>query len=185
MENRMMKVALMLISLGFLVLAGCSFGPHHSNRADRCANCPMQTTAVAKAQKASEQTAERRDILFVCDCGDQCRCNSMGVKPGNCSCGKPMKGYHVVRVEGSEALLCTCGENCRCTLDPKNPEKCACGKQVKRVDLQGSGIFFCNCGGSCSCNTLSAQAGQCACGMPLKKANQFSSGNGPFPQSPR
>jgi len=117
----------------------------------------------------AEEPAGRNDVLYVCDCGAGCACNSVSTEPGNCSCGKPMKWHHVVKVEGNEALLCTCGEGCSCAIDPNDPSKCGCGKPIKRVDLTGKGIFFCNCGGSCTCNTLSDQPGQCRCGMKLKK----------------
>jgi len=119
---------------------------------------------------ASEDTSEKRqDVLYVCDCGDECQCNSLDTEPGNCKCGQPMKWTHVVKVEGNEALLCTCSEGCTCAIDPKDPTKCGCGKPVKRVNLEGQGIYFCNCGGSCTCNTLSKHPGDCRCGMMLKK----------------
>jgi hypothetical protein len=82
-----------------------------------------------------------------------------------------MMPYHLVKVEGDEALLCTCGANCACALDKKDGSKCGCGMAVKRVSLKGTGINFCNCGGSCFCNTVSSEPGACKCGMPLKTIN--------------
>ncbi len=120
------------------------------------------------AKGAHAPAAARQDILYVCDCGDACKCNSMATRPGNCACGKPMKWSHVVKIEGDEALLCTCTEGCACQIDAKDPAKCACGQPIKRVSLKGTGIRFCNCGGSCFCNTVSNQPGQCKCGMELK-----------------
>ncbi|MDD5758851.1 MAG: hypothetical protein PHI06_07185 [Desulfobulbaceae bacterium] len=114
--------------------------------------------------------AERQDVLYTCNCGDQCKCNSVSTKPGNCKCGKPLKWGHVIKVEGNEAILCMCKEGCICSIDPKDPTKCGCGMPVKRVNLQGTGISFCNCGGSCMCNTVSDKPASCKCGMPLKKA---------------
>lgn len=119
-------------------------------------------------KSAHAPAADRQDVLYVCDCGDACKCNSMGTRPGNCACGKPMKWHHVVKIEGDEALLCTCKEGCACQLDAKDPSRCACGQPIKRVSLKGSGIHFCNCGGSCFCNTVSSQPGKCRCGMELK-----------------
>jgi len=121
------------------------------------------------AQMAAPQ-AERHDVLYTCNCGPQCKCNSMSTKPGNCKCGQPMKWGHVLKIEGNEAILCQCAEGCECKLDANDPTKCGCGMPVKRVDLTGSGIYFCNCGGSCFCNTVSDQPGTCKCGMPLHKA---------------
>ncbi len=125
-------------------------------------------SAVMTAAKADEP---RRDVLYSCNCGPECKCNSVGVKPGNCACGKPMKWGHVLKIEGTQALLCTCAEGCKCSLDPKDPTKCGCGNPVKRVELKGTGIYFCNCGASCSCNTVSDKPGKCACGMDMKKVD--------------
>jgi len=124
----------------------------------------------AKQSLAAADEADRKDVLYTCACGDQCKCNSVSTTPGNCKCGKPMQWGHVLKVEGSEAIICQCEEGCTCKLDPKDPTKCGCGKPVKRVNLAESGLFFCNCGGSCFCNTVSAVPGNCKCGMPLKKA---------------
>jgi hypothetical protein len=113
----------------------------------------------------------RQDVLYFCDCGKECKCDSVSTGPGNCKCGKPMKWGHVLKVEGNEALVCTCAEGCTCSLDPKDPAKCGCGNPVKRVNLKGTGIYFCNCGGSCMCNTVSDKPGRCKCSMDLKRAD--------------
>lgn len=121
----------------------------------------------AKQSMAAGET--RRDVLYTCDCGAECKCNSVSTSPGDCKCGKPMKWGHLLKMEGNEALICQCDEGCTCKLDPSDSSKCGCGKGVKRMSLAGSGIYFCNCGGSCVCNTVSAEPGECKCGMPLKK----------------
>ncbi len=120
---------------------------------------------IAKTEEA------RQDVLYFCNCGPECKCNSVSVNPGNCKCGKPMAWGHVVKVEGTEALVCTCKEGCKCTLDPKDSTKCSCGNPVKRIELKGTGIYFCNCGSSCTCNTVSDKPGKCKCGMDLKKVD--------------
>ncbi|MBU0485277.1 MAG: hypothetical protein KKB30_12290 [Proteobacteria bacterium] len=114
---------------------------------------------------------DRQDVLYTCNCGPQCKCNSMSIKPGKCNCGMDLVWGHLVKVEGDEALLCMCAEGCKCAIDPNDSTKCGCGKELKRVNLKGSGLYFCNCGGSCSCNIVSDQAGQCRCGMNLKKVD--------------
>ena len=129
----------------------------------------LALSGCAAKQTASTQV-DREDVLYTCNCGLQCNCNSMSTQAGNCACGNPMKWGHVLRIEGNEALLCQCAEGCSCGgLDPKNPNKCMCGTPIKRVNLEGTGIYFCNCGGSCSCNTVSESPGKCKCGMNLKK----------------
>jgi len=116
-------------------------------------------------------TGERHDLIYTCACGPDCNCGMVSTKPGKCKCGKDMVAGHVLKVEGSEALVCTCGDKCTCKLDPNDPTKCGCGKPVKRVDLKGSGLYFCNCGGACMCNYVSDMPGECRCGMPLKKVD--------------
>jgi len=153
-----------------LLVSGC--GPcmmRHKQCGEGCSkrNCNMQ----AMHEPADGQMEARKDVLYSCNCGSECKCNSAGVVSGNCACGKPMAWGHMVRVEGDEALLCTCKEGCRCSIDPNDPSKCGCGNPVKRVSLKGSGLYFCNCGGACSCNTVSAEPGNCRCGMPLKKVD--------------
>jgi hypothetical protein len=124
-----------------------------------------------EAKPTQKKAATRHDILFVCDCGESCACTTVGVKPGKCKCGKELVAHHVVKVEGTEALVCACPSGCTCKLDEKDATKCGCGKAVRRVDLKGSGLYFCNCGGSCACNTLKAKSGLCKCGMALKQAD--------------
>ena len=145
------NVLRLLLILGlFTLLAGCA------------------EKQVASTRPAGQEA--RQDVLYTCNCGPQCSCNTVSTKPGNCACGAPLKWGHVLKIEGSEAILCQCNEGCSCGgLDAKDPSKCVCGTPVKRVDLTGTGIYFCNCGGSCYCNTVSDQPGKCKCGMDLKK----------------
>ncbi len=106
-------------------------------------------------------------ILYVCNCGPDCKCNTVSVKPGKCACGGDLVGMHVVKIEGDEALLCTCGKDCTCKIDPNDPTKCGCGKPVKRVSIKG--MYACACGGGCNCNTVSDEPGKCKCGTEMKK----------------
>lgn len=112
----------------------------------------------------------KHNVLHTCACGPQCQCGAASIEPGKCGCGKDLVPGHVLRVEGTEALVCQCGRECMCKLNPKDSTKCGCGKPVKRVNLEGKGIHFCNCGGSCGCNYLSNESMKCKCGMNLKKA---------------
>lgn len=147
---------LVLIAAG-LTLGACAHGggPHQGMRKGH--------GSMAGAHQGSA-------VVYWCDCGPECRCNSVATKPGKCSCGKEMAGGHVVFTEGNTALACTCGPTCTCTIDPNDHTKCGCGKPIKRLDLEGTGVYFCNCGGSCACNTVSDKPGTCRCGMPLHQA---------------
>ncbi len=127
------------------------------------AGCASMRTATSEE--------ERQDVLYYCDCGAKCKCNTVSTHPGNCKCGQPMKWGHVVKIEKNTAYVCTCKKGCRCAIDPKNPKKCGCGNALKKINLKGTGIYFCNCGGDCMCNTVSDKPGKCKCGMDLKKVD--------------
>lgn len=176
---RMRTIYWLLAALLVLLVSGC--GPcmmHRKHCGDGCPKQMGQTPPCMKMGQAGAPgmmmpaaKAMRKDLLYSCNCGPECKCGSVGVTAGNCACGKPMAWGHLVRVEGDEALLCTCKEGCQCRIDPNDPTKCGCGNPIKRVSLKGSGLYFCNCGGACACNTVSAQPGECRCGMPLKKVD--------------
>jgi len=126
--------------------------------------------AMRHGDKATGSAPAAGSAIYWCDCGADCKCNSVATQPGKCSCGKEMAGGHVVFMEGNTALVCPCGAGCSCALDKADRTKCGCGKPIKRLNLEGTGVHFCNCGGSCGCNTLSDKPGACKCGMPLHQA---------------
>ena len=151
----------LLVAGAVAFLAGCA--AYHK--------APAGHEGHAAAAAATPAAAERTDVLYSCACGPECKCGSVGLKPGNCKCGKPMEWGHVVRIEGDTAFVCTCKEGCKCSADANDPLKCGCGNALKQVSLKGSGLYFCNCGGKCACNVLSDKPGQCKCGMELKQSN--------------
>ncbi len=155
---------LWLVAILTLFLAGCAC---HRDKTT-CAGCQNSSM---QSESAVAIDAERPDVVYVCNCGADCKCGAVSKAPGACSCGKELAWRHVVKVEGDEALLCTCDQGCTCQLDADDPTKCACGKPVQRVSLKGTGLYFCNCGGSCMCNTAASVPGDCRCGMPLKQVN--------------
>jgi hypothetical protein len=116
-------------------------------------------------------TEEKKDpspgsMLYVCNCGSDCKCNTVSVKPGKCTCGGDLVAMHVLKIEKDEALLCTCGGDCKCKISESDPSKCGCGKPIKRVSLKG--LYVCNCGKGCNCNTISDKPGKCKCGNDLR-----------------
>ena len=147
-----------------LLVSGC--GPGCWRHGCDMEDCRKRMTQQGVAPAAAAEV--RTDVLYTCNCGPDCHCNSVSTTPGNCTCGKPLAWGHLVRVEGDEALLCTCKEGCKCQIDPQDKTRCGCGNPIKHVSLKGTGLYFCNCGGACACNTVSAQPGTCRCGMPLK-----------------
>jgi len=122
--------------------------------------------AEQKKEEAKE-TVSKGTILYVCNCGDQCKCNTVSLKPGKCKCGTDLVAMHVLKIDKDEAILCTCGKDCNCKLNEADPTKCGCGKKVKRVSLKG--FYVCNCGAGCDCNTISDKPGKCRCGNDLRK----------------
>jgi hypothetical protein len=123
--------------------------------------------AVSCATSSDKAGASKRNQLYLCTCGPDCKCTSVSTKPGKCGCGMDLKPFRLVKVERNEALVCPCSADCQCAVDPQKPTQCGCGKPLRRVSLKGTGIYFCNCGGSCTCNTVSDQPGKCGCGMDL------------------
>jgi len=137
-----------------------------------CGGAPSETAATEEVNveqaPAPEAAAEvRHDMVYTCDCGDDCDCSSVAIEPGKCACGNELKAAHVVKVEENEGLLCTCEAGCTCEINAEDETKCACGNDLKRVSFEGTGLHYCNCGGSCKCNHVSAEAGKCSCGMDL------------------
>jgi hypothetical protein len=137
-----------------------------------CGGAPTETTAPAEVNveqaPAPEAAAEvRHDIVYTCNCGDDCDCDTVAAEPGTCDCGNELKAAHLVKVEEHEGLLCTCEEGCTCEISAEDETKCVCGADLKRVSFEDSGIYYCKCGGSCTCNHVSTEPGKCACGMDL------------------
>ncbi len=123
--------------------------------------------AFAAQNNDAAQDPGQGKLLYVCNCGDQCKCNTVSLNPGMCKCGKELTAMHVLKLDKGEAVLCTCGKGCECKINEADPTKCGCGKNVKRVSL--SGFYVCNCGPGCDCNTISDKPGKCRCGNDLKK----------------
>ena len=144
-----MKAKLVLIGVVVLVLAfaGASFA--------------------AGKQKAAKAEIAQGAVLYVCNCGPDCKCNTASTKPGKCSCGQKLVPMHVLKIENDEAVLCPCGKGCTCKFNETDPTKCGCGKPVKRVSLKG--LYVCPCGAGCDCNTISDKPGKCKCGKDLRK----------------
>lgn len=112
-------------------------------------------------------SAEKSHVYYVCNCADDCKCNSLSKEPGKCTCGKDMAAMHMLEIEKNTAILCRCGADCSCERSKKDTNLCNCGKPVKTVDITGK--YACACGGGCKCNTVSDKPGKCGCGKEMKK----------------
>lgn len=135
-----------------------------------CAGCAGINTSGNKELGEHHGAAlERRDVLYTCNYGPQCKHKTVSTQPGKCGCGFPLKWGHILKTEGNEAILCQCSEGCQCYGIDNRQYYCNCGVPIKRVDLTGTGIYFCNCGSACYCNTVSDAPEKCRCGVLLKK----------------
>ena len=92
------------------------------------------------------------DEIYVCACGESCKCGTIARKEGNCSCGKKMikttvtkveKGKVYYKLEGKELsspqqgkFTCGCGEGCDCGFISQKAGKCGCGKAMVKVKSQ-------------------------------------------------
>jgi hypothetical protein len=102
--------------------------------------------ALAFADK-TEMTAKVGDELYVCGCGEGCKCDTMSRNPGTCTCGKDLVKSKVTKVEKGKITMagrdrpfvsigkyaCACGPGCKCDTISQNPGNCSCGKKMMEV----------------------------------------------------
>ena len=110
---------------------------------------------------------EKSKVYYVCNCKDDCQCNTIAKAPGKCPCGEELVAMHLLAIENGKAVFCRCGADCTCERSKDDPEKCACGKPVKYVSLKGK--YVCACGEACKCGAISDKPGKCACGTEMKQ----------------
>ncbi len=91
-------------------------------------------------------TAKVGDELYVCACGDDCKCDSISRNAGKCTCGKDLVKAKVTKVEKGTL-----------TFDSRKRPFVSIGK------------FACDCGPDCKCDTISQNAGNCTCGKKMKE----------------
>jgi len=102
--------------------------------------------AMATLASAGEMQLKVGDKVYACACGEACPCQTLSMKPSNCSCGKEMVQGEVVEVGDGTVVVQTA--------------------DWKRT-FKTEGKFVCNCGAGCNCNTVSQSPGKCACGKDL------------------
>ncbi len=111
--------------------------------------------------------ADKSKVYYVCNCKDDCKCDSISKEPGKCKCGTEMVPMHLLAIQKDKALLCRCGAECNCELSKDDPTKCGCGKPVKTIGLKGK--YVCACGDDCKCGAISDKPGKCGCGKEMKQ----------------
>ena len=111
--------------------------------------------------------ADKSKVYYVCNCKDDCACNTVSKEPGNCKCGKELVAVHALAVDTETGIFCRCGAECSCERSKSDPDKCGCGKPVKKVNLKGK--YVCACGADCQCLSISEKPGNCNCGKAMKQ----------------
>jgi hypothetical protein len=111
--------------------------------------------------------ADKSKVYYVCNCKDDCKCNTISKEPGKCACGGDLVAMHLLAIEKDMAVFCRCGADCTCERSKEDPSKCGCGQPVKMVSLKGK--YVCACGGGCNCGAISDKPGKCGCGKDMKQ----------------
>lgn len=96
-------------------------------------------------------SAKAGDEIYVCGCGESCKCGTLAMKEGNCSCGQKMVKTTVTKVEKGRVFYSVDG---------------------KELSAPQKGKFVCGCGEGCDCGFVSQKAGKCGCDKPMVKARK-------------
>ncbi|HTZ40719.1 MAG TPA: hypothetical protein VMB77_11195 [Syntrophales bacterium] len=102
--------------------------------------------AVSFADTTGKMNVKPGDMIYVCACGEMCDCDTMSMKPGQCSCGKDMIKTKVTKVDDNFIYV-----------------------EAYKRGLKRMGKYACACGAGCDCNTISQKPGNCSCGKPMKE----------------
>ena len=90
------------------------------------------------------------DSVYACACGEECPCQMLSRKAGQCGCGNDLVQATVQSVgDGDVVLESDAWDGAR--------------------TFKTTGAYHCACGESCGCDTISQKAGRCSCGHELAK----------------
>ncbi len=96
-------------------------------------------------------SAKAGDSIYVCACGESCKCGTLAKKEGDCSCGQKLVAATVTKVE-KNTVFYKIGD--------------------KEFSAPQEGKYECGCGKGCNCGFVSQKAGNCGCGKPMMKVNK-------------
>lgn len=95
--------------------------------------------------------AKAGDEIYVCACGESCKCGTLAKKEGNCGCGQKLVKATVTKVEKGKVFY-KIGD--------------------KELSAPQQGKYECGCGEGCNCGFVSQKAGDCGCGKPMVKVKK-------------
>ena len=150
----------MLLIIAFtmsLMMTQCKSQPKEAPKKEAAAETKSEAKAEHKHETAKAEKGDMKPSFtkfpiakdgkaFVCNCGDQCDCNSISNKAGKCGCGKELIEATAIKVEGDSATF-QIGE--------------------RTQTFKTTAKFACNCGESCDCKYMSNTGGKCICGKDL------------------
>ena len=93
-------------------------------------------------------SAKAGDEIYVCACGESCKCGTLAHKEGNCGCGQKLVKTALTKVEKGKVFYKV---------------------DNKEISAPLQGKYACGCGEGCGCGFVSQKAGNCACGKPMVK----------------
>jgi hypothetical protein len=96
-------------------------------------------------------SAKAGDEIYVCNCGEACKCGTLAKKEGKCTCGKELVKTTVTKVEDGKVFYKVAD---------------------KELSAPQQGKFMCGCGEGCNCGFVSQKEGKCACGKPMVKVKK-------------
>jgi hypothetical protein len=108
---------------------------------------------LAFAEKGAQGKFEGKagDEIYVCACGESCKCGTISLKEGECGCGKKLIKTTVTKVEKGRVFYKIDG---------------------KELSAPQQGKYACGCGDGCDCGHISQKDGKCGCGQKLVKVKK-------------
>lgn len=127
----MKKLILLIISLAIVVSAA--------------------TLALADKGGKGKFEGKAGDKIYVCACGEGCKCGTLAYSEGECSCGNKLVEATVTKIEKGKVFY-KLGD--------------------KELSAPQQGKYICGCGKGCNCGFVSQKGGKCGCGSDMVRVKE-------------